>query len=86
MILISVLNHQRRRTTMRVKKEVEILVNEFRTVPKDSERFKEISNIFKKQYKMNVFEQLALFYTPPVVEWDFDNRDLLFEKEKNNNE
>jgi hypothetical protein len=71
---------------MRVKKEVEILVNEFRTVPKDSERFKEISNIFKKQYKMNVFEQLALFYTPPVVEWDFDNRDLLFEKEKNNNE
>jgi hypothetical protein len=70
---------------MKVKPEVKELIKEYRESIGNKKRFDEITEIFKKKYKMNVFEQLALFYTPPVVEWDFDNRDLLFEKENEKN-
>jgi hypothetical protein len=65
---------------MKVKKEVEELIKEYREAIGNKKRFDDITEIFKKKYKMNAFEILALFYSPLVVEWDFDNRNLLFDE------
>ena len=67
---------------MKVRKEVVEIINELRSVNKDSSRWDELVSILEERYRMDSYSILALFYTPPIVEYDGTNKNLLFEIEE----
>lgn len=62
----------------KIKDTVRDLVSEVKET-KNGKRKEKIFDILKKKYKMTAFEILALFYSPPILEWRSDNEHLLFD-------
>lgn len=67
---------------MKIKKEVRdlclALIDAHKN--KDTNKFIEIKGKLQEQYKFTPFSLLALFYSPPIIEYNENNYHLIMEE------
>lgn len=66
---------------MKIKQEVKDLCIKLITAKKDSKEFDDTKNVLQRKYGFSTFSLLALFENPPVIEYDFEQIELIEEKE-----
>lgn len=66
---------------MKIKQEVLDLCYEFRDTERGTAKWHKLKTELMYKWKFSAYSLVAMYYIPPVIEYDMDNYHLIMEEE-----